>query len=162
MHIKSYEKAEGCDVIHGRSTKQSPAIINAIARMRGVPDVESARRNFLENVINAVDTNGRKKYRKFTQIFSMCMGYFVWKDDPDFNIADHIYVVEDEMTVDDDDSDENWKNSVQNLMNDIGNTPLPPEKPHWQFILYRQTKDRYVKLNICVCIILLIINNIFY
>lgn len=84
--------------------------------------VEDLRRVWNERVM---EKDGGEPYARFRRMVVRSANRYYWRDDPDFDIARHIVVVDDEGL-----------RSRQGLQEHIGrqaSQPLPDDRPLWQF-----------------------------
>ena len=86
-------KAAGIDAIWGLFSQNSKPFITALVTMSGQPDIEKIRNIFNEKILNVREPNGDYKYIKLRQDFGKEFGYFRWKDTKNFQIENHIKLI---------------------------------------------------------------------
>ena len=90
----SVKKVEGLDCVWGVEEEGNNPFINVCLRVRGAPSLHSVQQAILTKVMKARDSDGNYKYRKFRQLFLQRCGYCCWRDDPHFDINNHVREIE--------------------------------------------------------------------
>ena len=93
------------------------------------------RSKFLNEVLPFVAPDGTRPYLKLKKVFTKKFGYYCWKDDENFDIANHVIVYPDEKVV--------TESDMLLLLNDLSKD-MDESKPQWQeIIISRFQYDRY-------------------
>lgn len=90
---RSAKKAEGLDCVWGVEDEMNRPYITACMLMRGAPSLHWVQTAILTKVVQARDGDGTYKYRKFRQLFSQHWGYYCWREDPNFDIRNHVRLI---------------------------------------------------------------------
>ncbi|XP_066982442.1 uncharacterized protein [Macrobrachium rosenbergii] len=90
----SVSKAQGMDGLWGLETKESRPFILVCLRLSGNPDQEKIRHHIASRILDVRDAEGDYRFKKFRQTFSQLYGYYIWKDAGDFDVADHIRLID--------------------------------------------------------------------
>lgn len=86
----SAKKAQGLDCVWGVENQENKPFITACLLVRGAPALHWVQHAILTKLVQVRDGNGEYKYRKFRQLFTQQCGYYCWRDDPHFDIRNHV------------------------------------------------------------------------
>ncbi|XP_050699268.1 uncharacterized protein LOC126986859 [Eriocheir sinensis] len=86
-------KAQGLDCLWGVKDQENQPFITACLLVRGAPSLHWIQHVLLTKVVQVRNGDGEYKYRKFRQLFSQHCGYYCWRDDPHFDIRNHVRLV---------------------------------------------------------------------
>ena len=86
----SMKKVKGLDCMWGVEEKVNKPFVIACLRLHGAKTLHSVQQAILNKVIEVQDSDGNYKYRKFRQLFMQRCGYYCWRDDPHFDINNHV------------------------------------------------------------------------
>lgn len=92
-------KAQGLDCLWGVEDQENKPFITACLLVRGAPCLHWVQHVLLTRVVQARSGDGEYKYGKFRQLFSQHCGYYFWRDDPHFDIRNHVRLVKLSHTV---------------------------------------------------------------
>ena len=102
-------------------------IIHALMVIEGAPDIEKLRRIIYDRLVYGKDDKGKRICPRLTQVIQKHLGYFVWKEDDNFSMKNHVL---------------NWEGNFPKCLEDlevaiseICSTPLPESPSPWQFLV---------------------------
>ncbi|CAL4221721.1 unnamed protein product [Meganyctiphanes norvegica] len=124
-------KCSGLDSVWGVETPKSRPIITIMFTLVGTPSIEKVRKNIKSKLLDVVEESGEYRYPKFRQRLLRKFGYYVWQIDPDFDITNHIKLVN---LGNDDPSSYASQPEVEDL---------PKNKAPWKITLLDSGEGRY-------------------
>ncbi|XP_064105728.1 uncharacterized protein LOC135215183 [Macrobrachium nipponense] len=158
----SVSKAQGMDGLWGLETKESRPFILVCLRLAGIPDARKISHHIASRILDARDATGDYRFKKFRQTFSQLYGYYIWKEAGDFDVADHIRLVDLQEyywgtpkeadhggsgVVEEESVEEEPVEVADTLLNrflsEEGMTPLSSARPPWQVILLTRGDGSY-------------------
>ncbi len=118
--------------------------ITALMTIRGKLDVEKLRK-LVENKI--VRSQPEVSYKRMTQRVLKCYNTYLWRDEENFDIAEHIPVYDKEMVTS--------KTQLENIYSELCSRPIPERISPWQFtIIPMDSKDElyaiHFKVHHCI------------
>jgi len=114
-----------------RSTNRH--VIHALMVIEGAPDIEKLRQIVYERLVRGKDEKGERICPRMTQVIEKHLGHFVWKEDENFNVKNHVLTWEG-----------NSPKSLEDLdvaISEICSTPLPESLSPWQFLVVPIIED---------------------
>ncbi|CAH1794769.1 unnamed protein product [Owenia fusiformis] len=115
------------DAIWLQDSPENKAIINAIAVLKGRPDIAKLQQILMDRLINAKNSKGELLYRKLQQKFVKKYHRDVFIDEDNFDIKDHVYQYEGALP--------KTKNDVQKIISMLSWRAIDPEKAAWEIIV---------------------------
>ncbi len=131
IELPQIDDATGLERVHSRDRvwlQDSPAnlmVINAIWTLDHI-SVEDLRRVWQERVLDA-EIDGERPYARFFKMVVARGKKPYWRRDPDFDLARHIFTVEDPRL--------RSPEGVQAYLGEHASRPLPIDRPPWQLRL---------------------------
>ena len=102
-------------------------IIHALMVIEGTPDIEKLRQIIYERLVYGKDERGKRICPRLTQVIQKHLGYFVWKEDENFSMKNHVL---------------NWEGNHPKSLDDlevaiseICSSSLPDFLSPWQFLV---------------------------
>ena len=115
------------DAVWQQDRETNRHIINALMIIEGLPDIEKLRRIIYERLVYGIDERGERICPRLTQVIQKHFGYFIWKEDENFEMENQVL---------------NWKGdnpkSIEDLevvVSELCSSPLPQSLSPWQFIV---------------------------
>ncbi|XP_053651315.2 uncharacterized protein [Cherax quadricarinatus] len=164
----SVTKASGMDSVWGTEYPNSRPFITVTLLLSGAPDLAKITQHIQTKILDVKDSNGDHKHKKFRQMFAQICGYYAWRNVNDFNVENHIRVVNLRSLYSGDsrgtytlgdipDIRENEfsptvaRSSVDDelihrYISEEGTSPLSPDRPPWEIILLLRGDRRYTVL----------------
>lgn len=155
------KKVQGLDCVWGVEEEENKPFITACLRVCGAPDLHSVQQAILTKVVEVRDKTGGYKYHKFRQLFSQRCGYYCWRDDPCFDINNHVREVElnnlftetisgDATDLDEAAADKDKKQTrsetadelLQQFVSEELTTAMPEDIPQWEVLLVARDDGR--------------------
>ena len=102
-------------------------IIQALMVLEGTVDIQKLREIINERLVFGKDEKGDRICARLTQVVQKHLGYFVWKEDENFSVENHVL-----------DWNGNCPKSLEDLdmtLSEICSTPLPDILSPWQFVV---------------------------
>ncbi|CAL4192087.1 unnamed protein product, partial [Meganyctiphanes norvegica] len=130
-------KCSGMDAAWGLESPQSRPIISVLITMSGIPDIGKIRSHIKSKIVDAMDPSGEYKYRKFHQLFFRRFGYYVWQDQAEFDITNHITMVSMKHSVGD------KKSQILKYMCKTETMNLSGDRPPWRITVIDTGDGRY-------------------
>ena len=117
----------GDDAVWQQDRPNNRHIIHAVMHIEGTPDIDKLRKLISERLVYGRDENGERICPRLTRIIETRFRYFVWKEDDNFSIENHVL---------------NWNGHeakclehLEDVISDICSVPLPKGLPPWQFLV---------------------------
>ena len=132
------------DLILLHESVENPNYITALMLVKGKPDI-SKLRDLVEKKI--IQGEPEKTYTRMKQRVSKCYNTYLWRDEVDFRISDHIIeFTKDSITT---------KAQLESLYTDLSSQQLPEKKSPWQFTVIKlDSKEEmfgiHFKLHHCI------------
>ncbi|XP_071548168.1 probable diacyglycerol O-acyltransferase tgs1 isoform X2 [Panulirus ornatus] len=161
-------KAQGMDSIWGVESKESRPFITISLLLYGVPNLDKIYRHIETKILDVRDDQGDYRYKKFRQVFSQRYGYYSWRDDKDFDIQNHVRVIDlgalhsgtslentcpEHVTVNMlNNTTSNTESTarqgeadalVHQFLSEEGTTALSADRPPWEILLLVRHDNRY-------------------
>ena len=118
---------DGDDSMWLQDDETNRAIINIMLIARGPPEIESLREVFFKRIVDVRDENGVKYYPKLTQYASKVIRRYVWKEEKEFDINDHVFIHKVPLPIE--------KLEREKLVGEIVTEGLPENKAAWQAVI---------------------------
>ena len=136
-------KMSGSDAIYGKEDSKSAYLMIAGIVMNGTPSIEKVRNVFRDRILAVRDDQGKIKYHKFRQLITTELGYCIWKDDPNFDIKNHIRIWKDplddfedfESKISDDEPGSRAEDVISRYLDKYGGERLPSDRPQWELVI---------------------------
>ena len=128
----------GDDAVWQQDRPTNRHIIHALMVIEGATDIEKLRQIVYERLVYGKDEKGERICPRLTQLIQKHLGCFVWKEDENFSVKNHVLIWEG-----------NLPNSLENLdlaVSEICSTPLPESFSPWQLIAVPIVQDDYFGL----------------
>lgn len=160
----SVRKVEGLDCVWGVEEEENKPFIIACLRVHGDLDLHSVQQAILTKILEVRDKYGRYKHGKFRQLFSQRYGYCCWRDNPNFDINNHVREIKlkslyqgdtsedttdtDEDVADEGKEDQEAKNEtadelLQRYVSEVLTQAMPEDLPQWEVLLVARDDGRY-------------------
>lgn len=121
------QPVSGADGVWLQDQSTNLMVINAVFTFDRM-EVETFRRVFSQRLLGEP---GNYRYPRFAQKVLQRGSGYVWQDDPDFDIARHIFVAPPAAS---DPSALDSKEKLQSYVAELASQPLPEDRPLWQFL----------------------------
>ena len=127
---KDVDMVSGSDSVWLQDSEANPAVINSILVVKGTPSIKPFQERLMERLVDAkVEGSDRRLLPKVKQYASTIYHRYVWIDEENFDIDQHMYVHDSPAPKDMDE--------LQLMVGEICSKPLPQRKAAWQFILLK-------------------------
>ena len=117
----------GDDAVWQQDRATNRHIIHALMVIEGSPDIHKLHKIISERLVYGKDGKGERICPRLTQVIERHLGYYVWKEDENFNIEKQVL---------------NWTGDYPKRLEDlevaiseICSTPLPKALSPWQFLV---------------------------
>lgn len=116
---------------HSIFAPQENASMSYVAiRMRGRADIYKWRKRMMENVIDLPKSHDlAKSFAAFKKLIVRKHGYYVWEEDPNFSIEDHVRLHPETYDTD---------KALTKILTDLTQQPYPKGHSPWELILIRK------------------------
>ena len=104
----------------------NPNFITAVMMIKGKPDVQKLRKLVEDKIVK---TEPETSYRRMKQRVSKCYYTYLWQDEEDFDINNHILVYEQESITS--------KVELETVYSELCSRPIPEELSPWQFTVIK-------------------------
>ena len=144
MYKKLGTELSTFDLVLLHESVGNPNYITALMLVKGKPNI-SQLRDLVEKKI--IQGEPEKTYTRMKQRVSKCYNTYLWRDEVDFKISDHIIeFTKDRITT---------KAQLESLYTDLSSQQLPENKSPWQFTVIKlDTKEDmfgiHFKLHHCI------------
>ena len=159
----SVAKARGLDGAFAHDIPESRPFINASFTFVGKADLEYIRKKFQKSIIEGKDDDGNDKYHKLVQNIGKEFPYFMWRDSENFDLANHIRLLDIEEYFRGDIAKESSETQLKKrcsyskvadkklyyhklickYLEKHGNDSMSVKQPQWEMIVVPRSDNRY-------------------
>lgn len=122
------------DAVWQQDSPTNRHIIHALMILEGAPDMEKIKKIVSERMVYKKNDNGDRICARLTQAISECCGQFVWKEEEDFQIDQHVSLWDGENPRN--------KEELENVLSQLAPTPLPRNLSPWHFYIIPTKYER--------------------
>ena len=135
-HGDKVELVSSGDAIWLQDSKENRTIINTVLLMQGKGDIEAIRRKIMDSLLDPKDPDNPDKYmfHKARQYPSQIFHRYVWMEEENFDIKDHVFVFHREVPA--------TKQLLQDMVGEMSSKPLPSNRAPWQMILIPANSEK--------------------
>ena len=114
------------DLILLHESVENPNYISALMMVKGKPDIEKLRALVEKKIING---EPEKTYTRMKQRVSKCYNTYLWRDEENFKISDHIVELEKQNIT--------TKSQIESIYTELSSQQLPDDISPWQFTIIK-------------------------
>lgn len=136
-YIKKYKNCiplDEDDAVWQQDTPTNRHIIHALMILEGTPNLEKIKKIVCERMVYKVNENGERVCPRLSQVITKCCGQFVWKEEENFQIEQHISLWQGEVPKN--------KEELENVLSKLAPTPLPNDLSPWHFYIIPTKYER--------------------
>ncbi|ELT97405.1 hypothetical protein CAPTEDRAFT_205445 [Capitella teleta] len=115
------------DAIWMQESNENKSVINSVMVFQGKPDLAVFRKLIKQRLVDAKDKTGDRLFNKITMYTNRLLRNYVWVEDPDFDIEQHVYMYPEKVS--------SKQECLEQVVSEISSVSLPSKKSPWQFII---------------------------
>ena len=132
-----------CAASDGIYTKPNYTVLTFFFESRRV-DVDKHRELMMKHLVTRKRPNGELHYPEMSQYVSYWLGFPFWRNDPDFDISNHVMIYEGSQ------DHINWgrkfdENDMMKISNDLLTKPYPKNKSPWEMLIIPNARSQGTK-----------------